>query len=81
MTTERTIMDECYKCIHRRAIPGDCHTCCAKPDAAMTGNKHGIREGWFMYPINFDPTWKAKMCGNFEAVENTTGKPCSQSTA
>ena len=56
----------CYKCIHRRTIPGDCHTQCAKPDPDMTGDPHGIRNGWFMYPYNFDPIWKTKECVNFE---------------
>ncbi len=61
------IMGECYKCKHRRAIPGDCHTQCAKPDKFMTGDEHGKRSGWFMYPLNFDPVWKTKLCSNFEA--------------
>ena len=62
------IMGECYNCKNRREIPGDCHTRCAKPDKAMTGNPHGIRNGWFMYPFNFDPIWKTKLCSNFEAI-------------
>ena len=74
----RRMMNECYNCRHKREVPGNCHIQCAKPDANMTGNEHGIREGWFMYPILFDPTWKTKMCDNFEAVENTTSKPCSK---
>lgn len=63
------IMGECYKCKHRETVPGNCHIKCAKPDADMTGNPHGIREGWFMYPLLFDPTWKTKKCDNFEDVD------------
>jgi len=57
---------DCYKCKHRRTIPGDCHTRCAKPDSYMIGNKHGISNGWFMYPYNFDPIWRESECANFE---------------
>jgi hypothetical protein len=57
---------ECHDCIHRREIPGDAHYRCAKPDPEMTGHSHGIRSGWFAYPINFDPTWKTKACANHE---------------
>ncbi len=32
----------------------------------MTGDPHGIKEGWFMYPILFDPTWKTKKCYTFK---------------
>lgn len=34
----------------------------------MKGNKHGIRNGWFMYPFLFDPVWKEKKCENFDDV-------------
>ena len=59
--------DNCFKCKHKRNIPGDCHISCAKPDIDMKGNPHGIKHGWFRYPYNFDPTWKAKECQNWEA--------------
>ena len=32
----------------------------------VTGNAHGIRSGWFMWPANFDPTWLVS-CDGFEA--------------
>ncbi len=62
------MMNECYSCLHRRSVPGNCHIMCAKPDADMTGNQHGIKKGWFMYPLLFDPTWKTKLCSNFEPI-------------
>ena len=58
--------NECYSCKHRRSIQGDAHSACAKPDPEMKGDAHGIRNGWFMYPLNFDPVWKEKDCVNFE---------------
>ncbi len=63
-------MGKCYSCSHRRSIPGDCHSSCAKPDKEMTGNAHGIRNGWFMYPFNFDPTWMTKECSNYKKENN-----------
>lgn len=60
---------DCYKCIYRRTIPGNCHTQCANPDPKMTGNAHGIKNGWFWYPLNFDPIWKTKKCDNYKAKE------------
>ena len=63
----RSMIDECYSCEHRREIPGDCHSRCVNPDPAMTGHAHGIRNGWFWYPLNFDPVWKTRDCANFKA--------------
>lgn len=32
----------------------------------VTGNAHGIRSGWFMWPMNFDPAW-LESCDGFSA--------------
>lgn len=69
MSVPRTIANECYLCRHRRKVPGDAHLQCAKPDPEMTGRRWGVSNGWFLYPINFDPIWKAKLCCNFEEVD------------
>ncbi len=66
---EKKMMEECYSCKHRRNVPGNCHIECVKPDQDMTGNSHGIKNGWFMYPWLFDPVWKTKLCDNFESKE------------
>lgn len=66
----------CYKCVYRRHIPGDHHTCCAYPGTItglfdffslknfelaqklnISANPHGVKNGWFLWPINFDPIW------------------------
>jgi len=59
-------MNNCNKCKHRRSVPGNTHISCAKPDPNMTGDPHGIKNGWFIYPILFDPTWMTKKCNNYE---------------
>ena len=66
MPKERTKINECWECAHKRPVPGNCHIECVKPDAEMTGKEHGIKNGWFMYPLLFDPVWKEKDCRNFE---------------
>jgi len=66
MTNERRIRTECYECCYKSNIAGDCHISCSNPDPNMTGNPHGIKMGWFFYPLIFDPTWKTKFCDNFK---------------
>jgi len=47
----------CYECIHRLPILGDAHSRCNNHGAKVTGNPTGIRRGWFIWPLNYDPTW------------------------
>jgi hypothetical protein len=58
----------CWACLHRRDVPGNCHIQCVQPDPFMVGDPHGIKQGWFYYPLLFDPTWKARTCKHFEAA-------------
>ncbi len=34
----------------------------------IKGSLHGIRNGWFMWPVNFDPVW-LENCDGFEPTE------------
>lgn len=80
MSTERNKMNECYSCTHKREVAGNTHILCAKPDSSMEGNPHGVKSGWFVYPILFDPCWKAKECKNFEEsprVSRAVSQPVS----
>jgi len=61
----KPISHDCHNCVHRRPIPGDAHIQCAKPDPLMIGDPHGVKNGWFMYPLNFDPVWAKKNCSNY----------------
>lgn len=58
---------DCYQCIHKRDVPGNCHIRCNKPDPDMKGKSIGIKRGWFIYPSLFDPVWMDKECANFES--------------
>jgi len=82
---EINMMNECWSCVYRLNVPGDSHILCIKPDANMTGNDHGIKKGWFMYPYLFDPVWKTKKCDNFEqksdAVSGAVSGVVSESKA
>jgi hypothetical protein len=57
-------MNECYKCVHRLEIPGNAHTRCNNHNAKVSGSEHGIRKGWFAWPLNFDPVW-LESCNGF----------------
>lgn len=35
----------------------------------IEGSAHGARNGWFAWPINFDPIW-LESCNGFEAITN-----------
>lgn len=34
----------------------------------VVGNPHGIRNGWFNWPLNFDPSWLEE-CNGFKEKE------------
>jgi hypothetical protein len=55
---------DCYKCVHRLNMPGNAHSRCNNHDAKVAGDSHGIRMGWFMWPLNYDPVW-LKSCAGF----------------
>lgn len=63
------MMTECYSCKSKDNVTGNAQIKCNNPDTEMTGDAHGIRNGWFFYPILFDPTWKTKLCSNYEEVK------------
>lgn len=39
--------------------------CLLKDTLHVEGNEHGIKHGWFYWPISFDPVWLVK-CNGFE---------------
>ena len=61
-----SVSGECNHCKNKRTLAGETHIACAKADPEMVGHEHGIKMGWFSYPFNFDPVWKAKRCNKFE---------------
>lgn len=62
----------CYNCKHRCDLTWDAHSRCNHPDKrrlVVIGNRHGIKNGWFNWPWNFDPTW-VEYCDGFENKED-----------
>ena len=62
---------DCYECQHRNNIPGNAHSSCANPFAKVTGNEHGIINGWFYWPWNFDPIWLTS-CTAFTPIKQNS---------
>lgn len=43
----------------------------AAEELEIRAHKHGIANGWFMWPANFDPVWLTR-CTGFESRINNT---------
>lgn len=61
----------CYQCKHRGTVPGDTHSMCAfnwatSENLPPQGNSHGIKNGWWIFPFNYDPTWMIGECIAFD---------------
>jgi len=39
----------------------------------IKGHPHGIKNGWFFWPVNFDPIW-LENCDGFQSKEDRTAK-------
>lgn len=59
---------DCYKCKWRGEVPGSAHSCCKKSGVRVAADSHGIRNGWFNFPSDFDPVWLGS-CDGFESKE------------
>lgn len=46
----------------------------AYPPLGVTGNRHGIANGWFSWPLDFDPVW-LDSCGGFSGREPINEAP------
>ena len=79
---ERDMRNECYECMHKREVPGSCHVACINPsvDVLRHGNAHGKKNGWFIYPMRFDPVWKESLCKNFEHINPAVSPAVSPET-
>ena len=62
----------CYECGYKGDTPGSAHIRCKhnwqKSGLSVPkGNPHGIRRGWWMFPVSFDPVWMLEPCPAFAA--------------
>lgn len=61
----QSMSNKCYTCTHRNSIPGDCHSSCSCYSAIVFADEIGIKKGYFIWPLNFDPTW-LDFCDSYE---------------
>ena len=70
--------DRCYSCGYKQNVPGNAHIRCAFAWAKSNltpppGSAYGVSQGWYIFPLLFDPTWMLEPCGAWaeEAAEET----------
>ncbi len=63
---QQQIRAECYSCVFQGDCEGSAHISCKNPDPYMKGSEYGIKNGWFFYPLCFDPVWKEIFCSNYK---------------
>lgn len=56
----------CHQCAYREEVPGSAHSRCVyaweSSEVTPRGDPHGIRNGWYLFPFNYDPTWGPDSC-------------------
>ena len=62
-TSPGNLARKCYACAHNEPYPGDAHRSCRNTGAGVIGYPHGIDNGWFTWPFNFDPCWLMRCDG------------------
>lgn len=78
----------CYSCQHRHDLIGSAHSGCKNFHARVKGNDHEIKNGWFDWPLQFDPIWlntctgykskeRAKTCWRCNAEFDSFDSVCS----
>jgi len=55
---------DCFNCAYRGSVPGSAHISCKNLSARVEGDEWGIKNGWFLWPFNFDPAW-LKDCSGY----------------
>ena len=60
---------DCYKCKYRCKIVENAHSRCLAKKASVKGDDYGIKNGWFMWPFNFDPVW-LESCNQFKELKD-----------
>lgn len=57
----------CYNCAYCKDVSGSAHKKCTfawrnselQPPKA---NERGIDQGWYIFPLNYDPVWQQEKC-------------------
>lgn len=64
----------CSTCAYKTSIPGDSHIGCSfawekSENNPPKADSHGIKMGWYTFPINFDPAWQQEECKSHSKVK------------
>lgn len=59
--------NSCYNCAYRSQVTGSAHSQCnfdwnKTHEPMPNGQDHGIKNGWFFFPFNYDPVWMIDEC-------------------
>jgi hypothetical protein len=63
---------KCHQCAYKSNVPGNTHIQCRynwskseyNPPKA---NPHGVKNGWYTFPLEFDPIWQKEDCKAFNS--------------
>jgi hypothetical protein len=74
---------DCHNCKNSELAPfSGHHLSCNKPVVTIAANAHGVKNGWCMYPVNFDPIWLVGECKNYEPIKSEqAAEKATQQTA
>ena len=62
-------MLKCETCLYKKGIPGNTHIECTGQKVNIFGvSDHGVKQGWFVFPIIYDPVW-AEECDGYVPVK------------
>jgi len=69
---DKSAINQCYGCVFRKELSWSAHSECVfnwdesnkKPPQH---NEHGLKNGWYNFPYNYDPVWQESKC---EAIKN-----------
>jgi len=61
---------KCWSCAYKKSIPGDAHIRCrfdwvGQEFPMPRGDEHGIKNGWYWFPLNYDPVWMLFPCSQW----------------
>ena len=69
---EITPRNQCYSCKFKGSVPGSAHSSCGfdwlkqSDHFPPKADYHGIRNGWYAFPFNYDPVWQEELCKAFK---------------
>jgi len=69
-------MSKCNNCAYKVSVPTSSHHISCRFNwikselNSPTVNQHGVKEGWYYFPLNFDPVWQTEECKAFSSIKD-----------